>query len=244
VGLIEKIKNFFKKSEDKQAITSDYKRLQALESDYKRFEALQSAQEDSLLSHPPDTRIEVEKNSLQLGVAAGYTAHTIRDIEFSLNRIESTMLTREWFTSKFDEKMTELINSIKEHEQNEQKRFEIIQSFIHSMYGIASKSPEPIKSEILDKIHLVESQLPLTFKMRQIIEIVKEEGEISYEELSKRLGITVSAIRGILSTMQKRTNEIERFEKDRKGWVRYTGKRLQAIQSDSNLEINENFVDK
>ena len=55
-----------------------------------------------------------------------------------------------------------------------------------------------------------------------MLKILQEKGEISYSELSQMLGITESALRGLLSTMSKRLidQKIERFTKNGKGWVR------------------------
>jgi uncharacterized membrane protein len=231
VGIIEKLKQMLGLQPKTQAIESA---SEALQSDLNRSKALASEELSPSIPIESTDSIELQKDSLQLGVAAGYTAHTIRDIESSLDRIESQMLTRDWFISKFDDKMSLLVESLRMHEENERKRFEIIQNFLSSLQKIALKAPEPLRSEIFQQIEAVERQLPLTFKMKEILQIIKEAGEISYEDLSKRLGISVSAIRGILSNMIKRTNEIERFEKDRKGWVRYIGesdlKRIESLE--------------
>lgn len=59
--------------------------------------------------------------------------------------------------------------------------------------------------------------------MAELISIVKEAKEISYEELARRLNIQISALRGLLSNILKRNEMIERFSIDNKGWVRYIG---------------------
>ena len=44
---------------------------------------------------------EIEKDSLQLGFAAGYTGRSIHDIHKSLERIETMMPSREWILFHF-----------------------------------------------------------------------------------------------------------------------------------------------
>jgi len=240
VGFWDKIKQILRVRGKKEALQSDATSLQSASSiDLNRFEALQSEEELQ-----PQARLELQKDSLQLGVAAGYTAHFIKRIESSLDRIESQILTKDWFDHKFDEKISEFINLVKIHEENDQKRFEIIQNILVDLKNIVKKTPEPIRSELTGKIEKIEAQLPLTNKMKELLEIVKGAKEISYEELASKLGISISALRGLLSNMLKRTTEIERFEKYNKGWVRYTGKtdsnRFEAIES-SQTPSSSNF---
>ena len=45
--------------------------------------------------------------------------------------------------------------------------------------------------------------------------------EISYEDLAKELGISISALRGLLTLTLRRTSNIERVRKNGKGWVKY-----------------------
>lgn len=168
--------------------------------------------------------IELQKDSLQLGVAAGYTGRSIKQIESSLSRIESQMPTRDWFSSQFEDRTPELINLFEKHEKNEQKRFEAMQNVLASLQKTAEKAPEPLKREISEQIMAMERQLPLTPKMKKLLQVVKETKEISYEGLHIKLDISVSALRGLLSNMAKRTDQIDRFEKDGKGWVRYIEK--------------------
>jgi DNA-binding CsgD family transcriptional regulator len=231
VGFWRKIKQILRIRGKNESLQSDATALQSASNiDLNRFKALQS--EEGIL---PQESLELQKDSLQLGVAAGYTAHFIKRIESSLDRIESQMLTKDWFDHKFDEKIPEFANLMKIHEENDQKRFEIIQNILIDLKNTVKKTPEPIRSELTGKIEKIEAQLPLTNKMKELLEMVKEAKEISYEELASKLGISVSALRGLLSNMLKRTTEIERFEKYNKGWVRYTGKidskRFEAIES-------------
>jgi hypothetical protein len=169
----------------------------------------------------------LQKESLQLGIAAGYTGKSLREIESSLNRIERQMITRDLFNLQFEDKTPELIELLRQHDEKTEKALEAIQLSLNSLRGIAKMSPEPIRTQLTQEIQALEAKLPLTIRMKEILEIVKEVGEISYEDLAKRLNLTeISGLRGLLSNMMKRTDEIERFEKDRKGWVKYTRKAL------------------
>jgi hypothetical protein len=171
--------------------------------------------------------IELERESLQLGLAAGYTGRSIKEIESSLVRIESQMTSKEWFIAQFGDpkKLIELLESVRDilkaHDDLTMKHFEIIESSLSSLQGIAKRAPEPIRTEMLSQINVIESQLPLTPKMRQLEEVVKDVGEISYTELANRLGITESALRGFLTQCIRRGVRIQRFEKLGKGWVRF-----------------------
>jgi hypothetical protein len=248
VSLIERILQFFKKKRSPEAIqiaSNDFKSLQsdskAIQSDEKslqeRFKAIQidtqEAQNETEMAKSEP--IEIEKESLQIGIAAGYTGRALKEIEASLNRIETQMISKDWFLSKFELPLltiNEIKEILKQHDENTAKRFGIIQNLLESLKKTAEISPEPIKTELITQIEKIESQLPLTPKMEEVLAIIKECKEISYRDLVQRLGWKdTSGLRGLLSNMVKRTNEIERFEKDGQGWVRY---RLEAIQSDSN----------
>jgi type I site-specific restriction endonuclease len=170
---------------------------------------------------------EIDESSFKLGVASGYTGHSIRNIEGALNRIESQMVTRDWFSVQFEDRTPELLREISSlhqemliHEKNEEKRFEIIQNILEKMKTIANIAPTDVKFNLLDQIKAVESQLPLTRKMEEVLSVVKTSNKISYEDLAAKLNITVSALRGLLSTTLQRTDKIERFIIDGKGWVR------------------------
>jgi len=161
------------------------------------------------------TPSDMFKDTFQLGLAAGYTGRSIKSIESSLNRIESQMPSKDWFSSQFEDKTPELIDTLKKHEENEQKRFELLKTLLSS-HKISEGTPE-----FLQPLSLPIGELMLTHKMQMLVSIVKENKEISYKDLANRLGLTVSALRGLLSNTLIRTNMIERFRKDGKGWVRY-----------------------
>lgn len=217
MGLITFLRQIFKKKPKEElleALNQSEINLRAIEQ--------QSIEQSSIRDIEPqkalESSIELEKDSLQLGIAAGYTGRSLKEIESSLNRIETQMTTKEWFTLQLKD---HLIEAFKQHEENEQKRFEIIQHLLLSLQKTAEKALEPIKTDLIAQIKSIEGQLPLSRRMQQIIDIVKEAGEISYMELGAKLGISGSALRGLLSLMAKRTSNIQRFEKDGKGWLRY-----------------------
>jgi len=171
---------------------------------------------------------QINKESFQLGVASGYTGRSIRNIEESLTRIESNMVSKDWFRSEFEDttpKLIEMIQSLKsllhEHDLNEIKRFENLNNSLERLSKVASYAPEPIKQQIFQEIETIRLQIPLSPKMKELISVVKGAKEISYEDLAVKLGITVSGLRGLLATTLVRTNEIERFSVAGKGWVRY-----------------------
>ena len=62
---------------------------------------------------------ELHKESIQLGLAAGYTGRSIHDINSSLNRIESILPSKEWL-------LLQLGEHFDKHEQKEQKRTELL----------------------------------------------------------------------------------------------------------------------
>lgn len=214
-----------------KALQSDAASLQsapkAIESDAKalseRSESFREPSFSELSSYEsPQSSIELQKDSLELGIAAGYAGRTLRSIESSLVRIETQMTTKDWFEFQFSQSLREMADILRQHEDKSQFRFETIRNSLSSLKGIASISPQPLKDQLYAQIQAIESQLPPTPRMREIVEIVKQHGEISYEDLAKQLNLGTSGLRGLLSNMLKRTKTIERFEKDSKGWVRFT----------------------
>ena len=166
---------------------------------------------------------ELEKDSFHLGLAAGYTGRSIKGIESALNRIELQMVSKDWFKTEFEDNTPELIGIMKEHDDKMEKHFEIIENTLQSMRGIASTAPEPFKTELTKRIEVVEKQIPLSPKMQQLVSVVRRSGEMSYDDLAQQLGITVSALRGLISNTMRRTNTVERFSHTGKGWIKYVG---------------------
>jgi len=252
MGIFTKLKQIFTRTKKEEAIQSDSnrfksdskrfnKRFKALESDSnfatydKKFDKKYQDEGHLEISQPPldqeqklSEPIELQKESLQLGVAAGYTGRYIKEIEASLNRIETQMVSKDWFSSKFGDQSTKTLETLKDiknvlerHDSSALKRFEAIENALIRMNSVAKDVPEPIKQKLINEIESIKSNLPLTHKMSRLVEVVKESGKISYDELASRLGISRSALRGLLSNTMKRTNEIERYSVDNKGWVRY-----------------------
>ena len=245
MGFFDKFTKIFKK---KESIESASKRSDSdLKRSNNRFKALESASNftnnrekiakqhensysDTTASLEPaeiSSPVELQKESLQLGVAAGYTGRAIREIESSLTRIERGMASREWMSATFgnQQKTNQLLTEIKEilkiHDSNASKRFEAIEIALNRMILSAKTAPEPLKNSLISEIEAIRANLPLTPKMRRLLVVVKESGKISYDDLASRLNITRSALRGLLANTMKRTTEIERFSMAGKGWVRY-----------------------
>ena len=244
MGLKEKIKKLLGLKAPDEALQSAPKRFNsASKRSNQRFKALQSAEDSTdygkkqtdeytdkgvsgftKLSRP----VELQRESLQLGVAAGYTGKSIKEIETSLARIESQMTSRDWFMSNFEDRtpavlgiLSDIKNALEKHDLSASKRFESIESALNRMMTTAKTAPAPIRDEIVKEIESIRSTLPLTPKMRQLVEIVKEAGKISYEDLGRKLSVTRSSLRGLLSNTMRRTEEIERYSVGGKGWVRY-----------------------
>ena len=191
--------------------------IKALEADAKALEAKLEAQASE--NHKT---AEEFKESFQLGLAAGYTGRAIKEIESSLHRIESQIVTKDWFISTFEDKTPELISLLRSHEEEEKKRFEILNNLLVSFLQKTCEKPPQPTTESFSQV-TVDEQLPLTPKMEKLVLVVKECGEISYKDLACRLGISISGLRGLLTHTLRRTNKLERIIKNGKGWVRYKG---------------------
>ncbi|MCX6820394.1 MAG: hypothetical protein NT016_00340 [Candidatus Aenigmarchaeota archaeon] len=168
--------------------------------------------------------IELQKDSLELGMAAGYAGRSLKEIETSLNRIETFMASKEWFTNQFGPQLHAIYDSIHVHDENTIRKLEMIEFMIQSLEKTAKRAPEPLKTELLNQIETLESQIRTpTRKMQKLVEIVKSRGELSYSELAAGLEISESALRGLLSNTVRRTKNITRVSRDGKGFVRYIG---------------------
>jgi hypothetical protein len=174
--------------------------------------------------------MSVQKDSFQLGLAAGYTGKSIKEIERSLGRIESQMVTKDWFKNEFEDHTPELVDNIdtvknllEKHDSEVQNRFKAIQSALERAKTVATAAPAPIREDLLREIETIRNQIPLSGKMKELVSVVKAMRQMSYGDLATRLGITTSALRGLLSNTMKRTNEIERYRQGSSGWVKYRG---------------------
>lgn len=254
MGVFDWIKKIIKKTEEK-TIASDTYRYESIPSDTYRYESYDTTIriDESLKTQKSiedKNSITLEKDSLKLGVAAGYISRYLIDIEDSLKRLESMMTSKDWIMINILPKLDQTISAIQQlkeiiskHEANEEKRFEIIYDSINKLRSIQPTLPEKSQNIISETIENLK-RASLTPKMEEILRIVKEKGEISYLELSEKMNITIDSLRGILSKMCKITDEIERFEKEGKGWVRYKAIRIdtnryKSIQSmSSSLSLN------
>lgn len=185
-----------------QALEGDSIDSQSLESDTQALEN-QSLQSTSI---DENKSMEIQKDSLHLGIAAGYTGRVLKDIEASLNRIETHMVTKDWMTMQVKDDLD--------------KRLEIIQRALIGVSDLADTLPQPQRSQIIEQVRSIESNLPLTPKMLQLLAILEETKEISYDDTASRLNIQTSALRGLLSTMTKRTKKVLRIDKNGKGWLK------------------------
>lgn len=197
------------------------KRFEAMQSDVKALQIDNFPSDTYQLTQP--ATIGLQKDSLELGVAAGYTGRTLRDIDSSLNRIELQMATKDWVSAQFQGTLSLLVDMQKISQnniENIRKTLENIENILKNIknHQIGQKSEE--KNE-------------LTAKMREVLIILKEVKEISYEDLARRLNVSISSLRGLLSIVARRTEGIKRFERDNKGWVSYAQDDSKRFESDS-----------
>jgi len=175
-----------------------------------------------VFAEPPKRQptIELQKDSLELGMAAGYAGRSLKEIESSMTRIESLMASKEWFTTQFGPQLRAIYDSIRAHDENSIRKLEMIEFLIQSLEKTARKAPEPLKTELLEQIDAMAAELPLSPKMQEVINIVKQTGRISYDDLCTKLGVQRSSLRGLLANTMKRTSMIERYIEDGQRMVR------------------------
>jgi hypothetical protein len=219
MGLFDRLKNIFTNKSDVKSIQSIDNRFKSIEQPTQvssqpikslRSTPIQTStipiygeNQESILSYP-----EISRDSYQLGLAAGYTGRSIKEIESSLGRIEAQMVTKDWFTIQL---------------QQLDRRIEDIERALGIIKGVIP-SIEQQKAAIIKR-------MPLTQRMEELLEIVKQYKEISFADLALKMNIDVSDLRSMLSIMTKRTNMIERFRVHRAGWIRY----VEPTQTSSNV---------
>jgi len=164
--------------------------------------------------------IELQKDSLELGMAAGYAGRSLKEIESSMSRIETLMASKEWFTTQFGPQLRAIYDSIRVHDENTVRKLGVIEFLIQSLEKTAKRAPEPLKTELLEQIDAMTAELPLSPKMQEVINIVKQAGRISYDDLCTKLGVQRSSLRGLLANTMKRTSIIERYIEDGRHMVR------------------------
>lgn len=144
-------------------------------------------------SYPEKESVSIERDSYHLGLAAGYTGRSIKEIEASLSRIEAQMATKDWVSIKLQEQMEKMEKLLAERLEIKGRR-------------TASKIEQP-----------------LTPRMEEVLMILRQERAMSYADLALRMDIGISDLRSLLTHMAKRTSKIERFSVGKAGWVKYKG---------------------
>lgn len=210
-----------------EALKSDY---QAIQSDQKSIQSESTQTTQALPSTTANltTLLEEKERELPTGIIIGYTSKTLKNIEDGILRLEKSLPDKEWLKGELNEYFTKVIESLKialkaidEHESRSNLRYESIESALNRIEEIASSLKESSqKEQIIKEVAEIRRNIPLSPRMQEILEMLKEKKEMSYEEIAQSIGISVSALRGLLSEMCRRTDMVERFEKDGKGWLR------------------------
>jgi hypothetical protein len=241
MGIWDPILKLFRKKSVEESITqSQLNQKSITEESFKNQSINQESESLTSTIHP---------ESLQLGIAAGFTGRTLRDIESSLERIESMMISKDWFKSEFQTMFIQNLQSIKQlietHDEKEQKRFENILENLGTLREKAKLAPEPLKKEILTEIEKIEVQLPLQPRMMRVITAIKEAGEITYEDLATKLNISQDCLRGLISIICKKDPNLKRIRKlpSKKIWLKYSTNQSPITQNQSgsteSLKINQ-----
>ncbi len=181
----------------------------------------QSQINQSITQSGAEADIRLQKDALELGLAAGYAGHSLKSIEGSLERLESMTLTKQWAEAY-------LLPLLKSIDDNEQKRFETLLSVLTHLRDASYKMPKDVQLALEKPIIDIEKEVSkspkLTPQTQKLFSLLKEVGEISYSDLYKRMGMeSEDGLRGFLSVVEQKTGIIERFEKEgsRKKWVRF-----------------------
>lgn len=169
------------------------------------------------IEQEPPQNTSIERDSYQLGLAAGYTGKSIKEMEASLARIETQMVSRDWFLVHFQSLSQQLTETML-----------LMRRILEQMAKTGYKLPITTTTSI---------DLPkITPKMALLAEIVRESKEISYQDLASRLRMnTIHGLRSLVSESVKQIPELERFRRGRKGWVRYKETTQQVIESKDSL---------
>ncbi len=176
---------------------------------------------------------ELEKDSLQLGFAAGYTGRSIHDINYALERIETMMPSKDWLLVKLEELE-------RRHEEGEERRLKTLLDALESLRLISTKAPEPIKTELLKKIEEVKSKYGITRRINDLIQLVKESGEASFSQLATKMNLSGSGFRTLVKTALERTNQLEKFDMGKKEkWLRYRPQSIPDRQTDVQTQENQ-----
>ncbi len=199
MGLFDRIKKIFKKKDDASSVIESSGASITISD-----EISPSSESSQQIMTVPQSQ-DMYKDSFKLGLAAGYTGRSIKEIETSLTRIETLMATKDWVHNQLNEFSEKMSLILKSQEENDQKRFDALRNQLI----LPHKEFTPNQST-----------LPPTPKMQGILQVVKEYKEISYKDLASIMGITVSSLRGLISNTLARTDKLERFKIEGKGWLR------------------------
>lgn len=74
-------------------------------------------------------------------------------------------------------------------------------------------------------------QFPLSKRMEQLVRLVKQKGEASFPDLAQKMELTESGFRSLLAMTLTRTNEIEKFERSNRTWLRYRQTNASSVHS-------------
>ncbi len=195
------------------------KKKQTLEQAQQTLEETNERTNEQTHDNIENSSVELHKESLQIGLAAGYTGRSIHDINESLNRIETLLPTRDWLLVQFEKHFSD-------HESNEQRRLEAILNALESISKLSLDVPEPIRSEIQSEVNNIKNKLATSDRMNELIELVRQNGEISYADAAARLTLTPSGFRSLVSDTKKRTDEITTVDHGdkKKKFLHYVGK--------------------
>ncbi len=231
MGIRDFFRRLLRRKEAIQAIEALQIAESSAPSDLERFKALQAPSDSTIqIAKSPEEAKIIEKDSFSLGFAAGYAGRALRSIEESLSRIESLIVTKDWAKEELISRLEALKQFQQAHDAFIKENQAKILKSLENLLKISKSLPPEVKTQIESEIFKIKEEVDLTPRMLKVLEILNSEKEISYEELAKRLGYSsISGIRGLLSELSKRTNLIERFNKNGKGWVRLKGDL--AIQS-------------
>lgn len=171
------------------------------------------------------TPSDLEKESLQLGFAAGYTGRSIHDINAALNRIETILPSKDWLLIQLEE-------LLRRQEEGEQRRLGIVLEALTSLRSLSSKAPEPLKGQLLDTISIVESKFEPTRRMKELIQLVKLTGQASFKDLATKMDLTGSGFRSLVMMTLPRTNELEKFTVGKEKWLKHRSSSVSDVQTD------------
>ncbi len=160
-------------------------------------------------------QIVFEKESLAAGVAAGSARKSIEIVE------ENTRRT----VNMLEDRLPERTVSREEFLQRISLLERGLGDLTASVSKLVEKEPPKIPSLQLQQQELLEP----TETMQKIHEILKQKGKISYEDLSKETGLTLSSLRAIVSIAKRRGMPFITFREGRRGIV--------ALESESQLAL-------